>query len=330
MLPLPDLRVLSPVSVPDALAMHRDHPGALFLAGGTDLVPNLKYGLHAPPAIVDLTALRGFRGVTLDPDGRLQIGALTTLHEVEASSLVRLAHPVIGQAAARVAAPQHRRKGTVGGNVLLDTRCFWYNAHEEWRLALGGCLKKDGPVCRVIGGPKRCVAATSGDLVPVFLALGAVIEFQTTAGVRTMPLCDLYVDDGRIGQHLQLPPGAFLRNIIIPASARDLRCVHRKVALREAIDFPLLSLAAAARFHGDTCIEVSVSVSAIWPRPYTLTVQLKQPLTEDHIQEISQQAFAGSHPLRTALGPDIRWRRQMARVETARALHELVGLASRG
>ena len=323
MLPLPDLRLLRPSSTVEALRMFDDEPTALFVAGGTDLVPNIKYGLYTPAALIDLTTL-GLRGIARNPDGEVRIGACTTLYDLETSSVIADTHPALASAASTIAAPQHRRMGTVGGNVLIDTRCLWYNAPQTWREALGGCLKKDGVYCRVTGGPRRCVAARCGDTVPVLLALDASIVYETSTGIHSMPIRDLFGDDGRVGQHLRLPVGTLVREIVIPSRSNGLRTAHRKVAIRQAIDFPLLSLAVSAQFAHDVCEEMTVVVSAVWPKPRVITFCPKARLTEEWIAQIAQTAFAAAHPLPTALGPGIAWRRQMARVETERALRELV------
>src|SRR5690606_39092996 len=121
------------------------------------------------------------------------------------------AFPALAQAAGAVAGPQHRRMGTLGGNVMLDTRCLFYNQSESWRQALGHCLKRDGDWCHVIDTPKRCVAAHSADTVPVLIALDAVLEIvDPEQGAFDLPIEDLYQQDGRVDQNRAVHPAALV------------------------------------------------------------------------------------------------------------------------
>lgn len=157
------------------------------VAGGTDAVPNMKHGLHEPDVVVHIGRVTGLRGVK-DGGSHLEIGALTSLHDVSLDALVREHAPGLARAASLVAGPQLRRMGTLGGNLALDTRCLFYNQTHFWREALGFCLKKDGTVCHVIAGGKKCVAAASNDTATMLLCLDAEVVLQTPGGRRTLPL----------------------------------------------------------------------------------------------------------------------------------------------
>ncbi|MFQ5695619.1 MAG: FAD binding domain-containing protein, partial [Terriglobia bacterium] len=128
----------------EALAAHGE--GAMVLAGGTDLVPNLQAGVAAPRALVDIKGIEELRGFRFDRDGGLEIGALTTLTEIAESRDIQERYAVLAQAAHTVASPVLRNMGTLGGNLCLDTRCLWYNQSHFWRQSCGFCLKKDGTV----------------------------------------------------------------------------------------------------------------------------------------------------------------------------------------
>jgi 4-hydroxybenzoyl-CoA reductase beta subunit len=195
MMTLPPLEILHPDSVADAVTMLRDRPGAKLLAGGTDIVPNLKYGMYETTALVALRGLSRELRYIREEDGELRLGALCTIDQVARDEKVLTRFPALAEAAAAIAGPQLRRMGTLGGNLCLDTRCVYINQSHFWRKALGYCLKKDGTVCHVVKGGQRCVAAASNDTAPILMALGASVRLASPRGERTLSLEDLYVAD---------------------------------------------------------------------------------------------------------------------------------------
>ena len=213
----------------ELLAMHA--PAALPIAGGTDLMPNMKHRLFTPDHLVGLRGLPELHGIMETPgdpvapatgqtrDGRsavpaaeqprdgssaasaaegpaLRIGAAETLAAIARDPLVRRDLPALAHAAGLVAGPQLRNMGTIGGNLCLDTRCTYYNQTEFWRSALGYCLKKDGSVCHVTRVGRKCVAAHSADTPPVLMALDATVELASVRGTRAVPVGDFFVADG--------------------------------------------------------------------------------------------------------------------------------------
>ena len=163
MLRLPHYRYIRPRSLTEALEALDTEPGrAIPIAGGTDLVPNLKHRLFDPERLVSLRGVPELRGVSVE-GGWLRVGAMERLADVAAHTDVLAAAPAFAAAAGVVAGPQLRNMGTVGGNVCLDTRCTYYNQTAFWRGALGFCLKKDGGTCHVTKVGRKCVAAHSAD-----------------------------------------------------------------------------------------------------------------------------------------------------------------------
>ena len=173
MLRMQPFEVHLPSTADEAARMRAELPDSMYVAGGTDLLPNIKHGLFTPRHLVSLSHIDGFKGICADEDGTLHIGAGTPLDRIAHSAEVP---PGLSLAASTVAGPQHRRMGTIGGNIMLDTRCLFYNQTQQWRQALGYCLKAEGTFCHVIGSGKKCVAAHSADTVPVLIALDASIE----------------------------------------------------------------------------------------------------------------------------------------------------------
>lgn len=310
MTPMPPVRMHAPRTADAALAALCE-PGARVLAGGTDLVPALKHGLFPPAPVVSLHAIDGLRDVAAQADGTLRIGAMTTLSGLAHHAEVARRAPALAAAAATVASPTLRNAATLGGNVLLDTRCDWYNLPTVARASLGGCLKCDGTVCHVAPRGARCWAAHSADTVPVLLLLDAELEVLTrsSSGVvhtaRT-PLATMVSQaDGRVAH--ALPRGALVSAVRVPA--RDVRIVHRKVRARGVLDFGMLLVAVSRHEAGWSAV-----VSAVGPAPLRVDAPNGPSLVE--------AAWAAAKPLGThAVSPS--WRRRMVRVEVARAVAAL-------
>ena len=193
---LPAFQYHRPGTPEEVVSLLSKHAGNIdIVAGGTDLLPNLKHGLFSPKHLVSLSKVQGFDGISQDADGTMRIGAGTSLHTLATSAVLAQSIPALSRAASLIAGPQHRRMGTIGGNVMLDTRCLFYNQTEAWRDGLGYCLKKDGDWCHVIGSKATCVAAQSSDSVPVLLSVDAALEVLTPSGMQSVPMSELYRQD---------------------------------------------------------------------------------------------------------------------------------------
>ena len=328
MLRLPAFEYHRPETVEAAHALIRDHGAdARFVAGGTDLIPNMKHRLFEPGHLVALSSIASIHGIRVD-DGFLDIGAGETLSRVAGDAAVRRHAPALAEAARHVAGPQIRNRGTLGGNLCLDTRCTYYNQTEFWRSALGFCLKKDGDVCHVTRVGRKCVAAHSADTPPVLMALGADVVIEGLEGPRTLPVRELFVADGI--HNTRLDRGDLVTRIRIPVRA-DTVCVYRKLRQRKAVDFPLLTVAVAAETTPDGGLsDVRGVVTGLGSRPRELsgwdTIFESGRLDDDAIDALAERAFAQCHPLENAI-VDPAWRRAMVPVEVRRALAELRGSA---
>ncbi len=168
----------------------------MFIAGGTDLVPNLKRRQFDATTLISLNALPDGRLVEGDVHRGVTIGAQVTLDELARHHRLGSAFRALAQACGSVSTPQVRYMGTLGGNLLVDPRCNYYNQTYSWRKAVGFCLKKDGDICLVARSSPRCWAVSSSDSAPVALALGAEVTLQGTGGTRRIAAAALYRDDG--------------------------------------------------------------------------------------------------------------------------------------
>jgi len=247
---LPDFHVHRPQGLPQALSALTAE-GAQLLAGGTDLLPNLRRGLGRPSVLVDLGALSGqgeLDGLTAGADGGLRIGALTTLQTLAGDAALRAGWPVLASAAALVAGPTHRASATLGGNLCQDTRCVFYNQSDWWRSGNGFCLKYQGDRCHVVVKSDRCYATYHGDVAPALMVLDAELEVRGPDGPRRLTVAALFQEDG--AQRLTLAPGEMLAAVHLPPPGR-WRAQYLKARIREAMDFPLAGVAAALWRDGE-------------------------------------------------------------------------------
>src|SRR5437763_8570167 len=196
MMTLPDLTVLRPASVAEAVEAPRANPGGRPLAGGTDIVPTLKYGMSATRPLVALRGRSRELRYVREESGDVLLGALCNIEELAHSEVVKARLPALADACRQIAGPQLRRMGTLGGNLCLDTRCVYINQTYFWRSALGFCLKKDGSLCHVVAGGQRCVAAASNDTAPVLPSPDPTVKPGPARGGRVLPLRGLYPPDG--------------------------------------------------------------------------------------------------------------------------------------
>jgi len=322
-----------PSTLDEAAAFLREHPDAMPIAGGTDLMPNMKHRLFTPRHLVALKGIRELHGVWMaDAEGhavdadspaaaQVVIGACTTLSEMARDPLVRRALPSLARAAGQVAGPQIRNQGTLGGNLCLDTRCTYYNQSFFWRQALGFCLKKEGDVCHVTRTGRKCVAAHSADTVPALITLRAEVDLVSADGTRTVGVDPFFVADGQWNTVRR--PDELLARVRIPLPARTVRTAYTKVRQRNSIDFPLLSIAAAVDVDAEERVRtMSLVVSGLGSRPRVVTgleaLAAGQRLP-DAAEAAARQAFKQCHPLENIIvDPD--WRRAMVPVYVRRTL----------
>jgi 4-hydroxybenzoyl-CoA reductase subunit beta len=305
-------------SAQEAVQLYASLDAPMYIAGGTDLLPNLKHRIVRPQNLIGLAGVLNDQIETKD-DGWV-IGGGTRLSVVALDGRI----PPLSEAAGLVAGPQIRNMGTLGGNVLLDTRCLFYNQTEFWRKSLGYCLKADGDWCHVINGPKTCVAAQSSDTVPVLLAMDASIRLLGSDGERTLRLRDLYQFNGM--DHLAIQPGELLTHIVVPNPGSGFRGTYKKLRRRDSIDFPQLGVAVCGTFDGSTPTSLNIVVGAVNPQPKPirkLEPFVGHPLTDTAIAEIAALVEKQTRP-QTSITGDAGWRRSMAGIFTERALHELI------
>jgi 4-hydroxybenzoyl-CoA reductase subunit beta len=324
MMRLPSYRYRAPRTVADAAAWLAESPGdTMLLAGGTDLVPNMKRRQQTPATVV---GLRGIAELTqVHEQNGLVLGACATLTALVHDARVREAYPGLWQALAQVATPLLRNMGTIGGNICLDTRCTYYDQSAEWRKAINFCMKKDGDTCWVATSSDRCLAVSSTDSAPALIALGARVRLVSAAGTRDVALTDLYANDGM--HYLTRRADEILTSVHLPDRA-GWRSTYWKLRRRGSFDFPVASVAAAARFDGDRIVDARIVLGAVASRPLEVPMAAArlagQVLTDDLIAEAADDAYALAKPMDNT-DFELVWRKKTVRSLVTSALRELRG-----
>ena len=324
MMRLPWFKYHAPRSVAEATRiLAAEGSDAMLIAGGTDLLPNMKRRQQTPATLVSLRRVEGLKRI-VNGTG-LTLGAGLTLSEVVATPQVRDGYRGLWQAAAQVASPHLRNMGTLGGNLCLDTRCLYYNQNEDWRRAIDFCMKRDGTTCWVATRSKRCLAVSSTDTAPALISLGAKVRLTSAAGEREIPLSELYNNDGI--DYLVRQPGEILTEVALP-DLTGWKSTYWKLRRRGSFDFPLLGVAAAVRCAKDgTVEEARIVLGAVSSHPLSSGVGdllVGGKLTDEAIAIAGKKASAVAKPMDNA-DLDLYWRKDVVGEFVAYALRELRG-----
>ncbi|HXX77864.1 MAG TPA: xanthine dehydrogenase family protein subunit M [Ktedonobacteraceae bacterium] len=326
MLRLPPFRYLAPSTIEQATNMLAvEGEQAMLVAGGTDLYPNMKRRQFTPPVLIGLRGIAELKHINGSPEQGMRVGAGVTLTTLANHPVLIEHYAALATASGSVSTPQLRNMGTIGGNVLLDTRCNYYNQTEFWRNSIDYCMKKDGEVCLVAPGSPRCWAISSADTVPVLVSLDAHVRLVSVRGERVMPVRELFRDDGM--HPYTRANDEILCEIILPP-AGGWRSVYIKLRRRGSFDFPILGVAAALRFAADgTVADVRLTLGAVASHPVEVTDAVKllagQRLNSELISEVATLASKRSKPLDNA-DLTINYRKQVTPVYIRRALASFV------
>lgn len=329
MMRLPWFKHRAPHTVYEAARiLAAEGPAAMLLAGGTDLLPNMKRRQQAPATLVSLRRIASLRRSAkgLASGSGLVLGAGVTLTEIVNAAGVRAEHLALWQACAQVATPLLRNMGTLGGNLCLDTRCAYYNQSHEWRKAIDFCMKKDGKICWVATGSKRCLAVSSSDTAPALIALGARVRLVSARGERELALADLYQNDGI--EYLTRQPDEILTEVALPKAA-GWKSTYWKLRRRGAFDFPVLGVAVAVRggASGGRVEEARVVLGAVASRPLVTSagdILVGETLSDELIEACGAKAASAAKPMdNTDL--DLYWRKEVVSVFVGNALREIRG-----
>jgi 4-hydroxybenzoyl-CoA reductase subunit beta len=327
MLRLPRFRYHTPATVGEAVRIVADHgPNARYVAGGTDLYPNMKRRVQRPGEVVALSGCSELRGVRGSAAGGVTLGAMTTLTAIECDAKLRADYPALAHAASVISTPLLRNMGTIGGNLLLDTRCNYYDQSHEWRESINFCMKCDGKTCWVAPSSPRCWAVQSSDTAPLLCAMGAEVSLVGVDGERRVPVRALYRDDGidyTTKAHAEL-----LTAVHLPAKG-TWRASYRKLRRRGSFDFPVLGVGACLWMDGDTVVDLDIRIGGAGSAPALATgtvdalrgatLRFGDPASIARIAEAAKEAYKPTRAMDNT-DHEAAWRKKMAPVFVARAV----------
>lgn len=254
---------LKPGSIDEAvLAAHNHKNDFKYLAGGTDVLVNKYQGNEESACLIDISGIDELK--TVSAGGKhLKIGSLVRLDSLNKYEAITANFPALIKAATEVASPMLRKMATIGGNILCENRCSFYNQSEWWREAVGYCLKCDGDICIATGGTKACFSKFVSDTAPVLISLGAEIELTDKDGVTTKKLETIYTGDGILPRNI--PRTSILKSIILPLEHRYI-VVFKKLRPRQAVDFTSLTTAVSLSDNGN----IRIVVGGMDPKPIVI------------------------------------------------------------
>lgn len=323
---LPDFQLMHPATAIDAVRMRALHPGSRYLAGGTDLLPNMRRGLVATDVVIDLGGVEELTDLH-EEAGFLYIGAGVTLATLAAHPAIQDRLSALAQAASSVAGPTHRVSATLGGNLCLETRCRFYNQSESWREANDFCMKLGSDTCRVATRSARCFAAFSGDIAPALMVLNAEVEILGPQGTRMLPIAEFYRDDGMAW--LAMAPDELLVAVRVPL-VDGWASAYGKIRVRSALDFPVAGVAVALRRDGQKFAELRIALTGVSSRPEAiggLEALAGHPLDETALATIARQIKLSTKAMETTL-IDVPFRRRITPVLAKRLVERLWTTAS--
>lgn len=322
---MPDFQLHHPDTVEAAVRLYADNADARYLAGGTDLLVNVRRGIEQPATLIALGGIAELRSADASAEG-LRLGAGLTLRQLARHEALARDYAAVAEAAGEAAGPTHRDYATLGGNLCLDTRCIYYNQSEWWRASNSYCLKHRGEICHVAPGGKRCFAAFSGDVAPALLVHEAEVEIAGPDGRRRQPLSALYRNDGM--DHLTLAPGELLVAVHLPAATAGLPSGYAKSRVRGSIDFPLAGAAVRLRAADGSVDDLIVALTGVSPQPFVVSGLDKlqgASVDDDMLERLRERVQSQAKAMKTTTVPP-HYRRRVAGA-LAKRLGERLGVA---
>ncbi len=326
---LPRFEYLEPQNIKEAralLAEKRD--AAAIITGGTDILVKMKQRAVTPQYLVNLRHIEEMKGIAFDEGKGLRIGALATLEDLAQARPVKERFPALAQAAGRVAGPQIRNMGTLGGNICLDSMCWYYNQSQEWWKSRTSCFKRGGDRCYVAKGAKECFALFQADTPPALIALGAKLKVVGPVEERWVDLEEFYTQKGNKANALDA--AEFVKEINIPTPPGGSGGAYVKFSPREAIDFPILGAASQLSLAGGKCNEARLVFTAVASGPVRVkeaeAVLLGNTITDELVEKAAAAAQEKIRPL-THMGVSAGHKRKLIKVMAQRSLRQAWELA---
>ena len=288
---VPKFEYHEPRTIEEACGLLAQHDGqARLLAGGTDLLVLMKMRVLTPAHLINLKCIPDLATLSFSPQEGLTVGPLATLRSLADSSLLKEQYPALAQAAGAVASPNIRSTATLGGNLCLDAKCWYYNQAPLFQEGRTPCFKRGGDQCYVVKGGKFCYALVASDTVSALLALDARATVVSRNGTRTLPVADFFTGRGETVNVLS--PQEIVTAIQIPPLPAGTRSVFLKQAFRRSIDFGITNTAVVlTKGANGTCQQARIALTAVSNAPVQ-AVKAAEMLAGKTIDE----------PLATAVG----------------------------
>jgi 4-hydroxybenzoyl-CoA reductase subunit beta len=320
---LPKFQYVAPRKAARAISVQKK--SGKFLAGGTDLFVAMKERISCPELLIDLNGISELKGIGWDKKKRLCVGALTTLTQLKENSIVQKHFAILSQTVPLISTPVLQNMGTVGGNLCLDTRCYYYNQSAFLKKRWKPCFKIGGNTCHVVRGEDSCYAVYSGDMAPPLIALGARVKVIGDNSAREIALQRFFSGSGINPNVLKF--NEILSEILIPPPPEHSGFSYQKLRLRDTTDFPLLGVSVFLNLEerNGRCKDIRLVLGAVGPSPLVVkeAVQLVcgKEITPKLIDEVSQIAWRVTHPVAN-IASSPKYRRDMVRVFTKNAIEE--------
>ena len=304
-------KYLQPGSIQEALAMADEFENDFrFLAGGTDVMVNRWQGNENSSCLIDLSGIDELKQV-VKRDDYLSIGSLVKLDELKFHSSIVTEFPALIEAADAVGSPLIRKSATLGGNILCENRCIYYNQSEWWRDAVGFCLKCEGNICIATGSKKHCYSEFVSDTAPALISMDALIEVIDKEGERKMKLEEIYTGEGVHPRSLDKT--SIIKSILLPLN-QEFRSVFNKLRQRESMDFTSLTTVVSANKDG----KVKIVLGGVDPKPVIVGGTTKSD-REEQIKQALKRSRAIDNEMFSR-----NYRREMIRVFLTRSFQQLL------
>ena len=320
---VPKFEYLEPQTIEQACSLLAEHDGqARLLAGGTDLLVLMKLRVETPQYLINLKRIKGLDELSDSPQDGLRIGPLNTLRSLAESPLLREKYPVLAQSAGAVASPNIRNTATIGGNLCLDAKCWYYNQSEFFRAGRTPCFKRGGEQCYVVKGGKFCYALVAADTVAALIALDARAKVVSSQGERTIPVAEFFTGKGETVN--VLTPREVVTEIQVPAQPAGTTSAFIKQAFRRSIDFAITSAAAVLTRDADgTCQSARIALTAVSNAPVKAVKAAEllkgKRIDEGLAAEAGQAAVSESRPI-SAIWTSVYHRRAVIGTLVKRAI----------
>ncbi|MBL7175097.1 MAG: FAD binding domain-containing protein [Desulfobacteraceae bacterium] len=325
---LPKFRHLRPQSIDEAVQLLTEcGPEGRPFAGGTELLPRMKYGLIRPEAVISLRGIP-VRAPRLTPEGDLSLDTLTPLADLARSPLVTERTPLLTEAALQVGSNQIRQMGTLGGNLCLDTRCSYYNQSHTFQF-VDPCFKRGGDRCYLLPKGKKCCAVFCGDTAPALISLGAFVTIIGPEGDRQLPVENLYTGDPL--KPIAISETELLTEVLVPGHSASRRSGFGRFSLRGGVEFAGLNVAVVLEMEEDKnlCLGVRLTVGAISAAPTRMTgaeeAMRGKRLSKELIKEAAHLTAAEAHPF-PHHGYTAAYLRECLKVQTRRTLESALSM----